>query len=504
MTNKRKTQPAAFEMYGMPRQALAHVLPNMSMPPEAAAIYNAVREPSGPANDDKVDPKDCSDDDLQRDLRTVETTMDRIRADAAKENRELNQREQSRIEQYQEVAATLEAELNARHPAQRRTEPDPIRNAADTRNPAQPSPQAAARHGVLLPENRANIGSVIFGSQRGDWQNTSEFFSAVRNGLPDPRLFANAIGSEGVGTDGGFIVPPEFYRGVIEQALQQSEYAVRCRVFPSPSNSIFIPMPDIQNRTTGIAGLNSQWTAESQSRTAHKMKFRAVEMKLKKLMLLAGASNELLEDGVGFEAQLRQAMSQDAAYKLDAAIVAGSGVGQPLGFLGHPSVIGVNPESGQAADSVIYQNLAAMFGRLAPECRKRATWFISPGVLTQLLFMTFPGNATQPVLLSGGQNDAAAGAPAGTIFGRPVVVTEIAPALGDDGDVVLADMTQYALLLKATAQIEYSPHVMFESDDSVWRLRLRVDGQPMWDEPITPPNVGEPSLSWAVYLTARD
>lgn len=489
----------------MKHTALSTAPAQIVMPPDAHLIFNGPTD-RVPDADLQIDLANASDDDVRQNLSDIATRASAIVEMANSEGRDNSAEEMARLQRLERMQAAADGELDRRRPV-RKTQPDSMRGSRSTAGAPQGrgrdgAPAATTRTGILLPENRGNIGQILFGNGHGTWDETNDFFVAMRNGHQDPRLF-QAGSNESTGVDGGFTVPPEFYRGIIAQALQESEYAIRARVFPSPSNNMFIPMPDVQNRTTGIAGLNAQWTAESQQRTNQTMKFRAVEMRLKKLILMAAASNELLEDGVNFETQLRTAMGQDAAYKLDAAIIGGTGVGQPLGFLGHPSVIGIEPESGQATDSVLYFNLVKMFARLAPACQKRATWFIAPSVLTQLLFMTFPGNDSLPVLLSGGQNDGAAGAPAGTIFGRPVVVTELAPTLGDAGDIVLADMSQYALLLKSTAQIEWSPHVRFDYDDSVWRLRLRVDGQPMWDAPITPPNAGEPSLSWATYLAPR-
>lgn len=491
----------------MKKSAISAALAQLAMLPNAHLIFNGPPPNLAIDADLKLDLSKASDEDLRQNISDLASRASAICEMAESEGREPSADEAARVQKLERLQAAADGELSNRRLQPRKTQPDLLPNARSTvGGPSGRSGDispSSTRNGIILPENRANVGQLIFGSSRGPWENTNDFFVAMRNGHQDPRLF-QAGNNEGTGTEGGFTVPTEFYRGIIEQALQQSEYAIRCRVFPSPSNSIFIPMPDVQNRTTGIAGLNAQWSGESQQGGLQTMKFRAVEMRLKKLMLLASASNELLEDGVNFDTQLRTAMGQDAAYKLDASIIAGSGVGQPRGFIGHASVIGIDPESGQAADTVLYMNLVKMFARLAPSCQKRATWFIAPSVLTQLLFMTFPGNDTLPVLLSGGQNDAAAGAPAGTIFGRPVVVTELSRTLGDAGDIVLADMSQYALLLKASAQIEWSPHVRFDHDDSVWRLRLRVDGQPMWDEPITPPNAGEPTLSWATYLNPRD
>ncbi|MBS4038923.1 MAG: phage major capsid protein [Hydrogenophaga sp.] len=359
---------------------------------------------------------------------------------------------------------------------------------------------ATARAG-LIPQGYRNAAAALFGNARSDWDNPEEFFRSVASGIADPRLIRDATGVSGVGVDGGFAVPVEFYRGVVEQALQVAEFAPRCRVFAATSNSLIVPMPDAKNRASGIACLTAFWTGEAQTRTAQTLKWRAVELKLHKTFIHAEASSELAEDGLGYAAQLTQHMAAATAYAIDAALLYGDGVGKPLGLIASPSAISVTPESGQAPDTIVFDNLVNLYARLMPECQKRAVWYLSPAALPQMLAMRHPGS-DHPVLLSGGQNDAAAGAPAMTIFGRPVVVTEIAPTLGDAGDLVFADFSQYALLMKSTARVEMDLGPGFARDVQSWRTIMRVGGQPLWDAPVQPYN-GGPTLSWATYLAPR-
>lgn len=503
MTNKRKTQPAAFEMYGMPRQALAHVLPNMSMPPEAAAIYNAVREPSGPANDDRVDPKDCSDDDLQRDLRTVETTMDRIRADAAKENRELNQREQSRIEQYQEVAATLEAELSARHPPQRRTEPDPIRNtASNQQRGAQPVIGLTAQGG-LLPQNAADPLRYIFGNRHSTESRfqgtTAEFLAQCRS----PALaMQNATATEGIGIDGGFAVPATLHQQVMAELMETSEFWKLCRLYPATANNVSIALPDVMNQLQNLAGYQVDWKAEASSLTSQILKWRAVNLELGKLTAMAEASSELEEDAPNYARMVELTLGADAGMRLDHALIAGNGNGgTPLGYLNADSVIEVNPESGQAADSIVWQNIVQLYSRVHAACKRRAVWVVTSEAMSQLLNMTLPNG--NPALLSGGTNDGGAGALAPRMLGRPIIESTLAPMLGDRGDIALVDFSQVALIMKNASRIDFSPHLNFDRDVLNWRLRWRVSATPIWNKVFSPRNGGL-SLSWAAVLGARD
>lgn len=343
--------------------------------------------------------------------------------------------------------------------------------------------------------------AALFGPQRSEWKNDTEFFRAAIAGTSDPRLFRNATGVESVGVDGGFSVPPGFYGGVIDAALQEAVFAPRCRVFSSPGNSLVIPMPDTLDRSGGtIAGLAANWSAENEQQPRQKMKWIAEEVKLNKTFILTEASSELVEDGVNYVEQLKRAMAESTAYLLDSAILYGNGVGKPIGLINSPGVVVASKKSGQTADTVVFENLVAMYSRLTPRAQKNGTWFISTDLMPQLLSMVFPGS-TNPVLINLFTGGAAN--PIGmTIFGRPVVTTEIAPRLGDKGDIIFADMNEYALLLKNGARIESSIHVGFDRDVVDWRLILRVGGQPLYPSPITPWN-GGPTMSWAAVLEDR-
>jgi hypothetical protein len=83
------------------------------------------------------------------------------------------------------------------------------------------------------------------------------------------------------------------------------------------------------------------------------------------------------------------------------------------------------------------------------------------------------------------------------------VSSELCSPLGDAGDIVVGDLSEYALLVRKGARIEHSDQVGFESDISHWRLSARIGGQPLNSEPIQPRGVGEPTLSPFVYLADR-
>jgi len=95
-----------------------------------------------------------------------------------------------------------------------------------------------------------------------------------------------------------------------------------------------------------------------------------------------------------------------------------------------------------------------------------------------------------------------AGAPYSTLMGRPVMVMEHAATLGDLGDLILADFSQYLLIDKGGINAAQSIHVRFLYDESVFRFIYRVDGQPIWKKALTPYK-GSNTVSPFVVLQAR-
>jgi HK97 family phage major capsid protein len=73
------------------------------------------------------------------------------------------------------------------------------------------------------------------------------------------------------------------------------------------------------------------------------------------------------------------------------------------------------------------------------------------------------------------------------ILSMPVALTEYTPALGSAGDVLLVDLSQYAVAERSRDFLS-SLHVRFIWDEQVFRSRYRVDGQPLWQQPVTPKN----------------
>jgi HK97 family phage major capsid protein len=333
----------------------------------------------------------------------------------------------------------------------------------------------------------------------GGFESAGEFFDVVKNRLHH-RAIRAATSTEGVGTDGGFLVPEQVVADLLDASLEAEVVRPRARVFPMASNLLRVVAPDWMDRSASLGGFEGSWTGEAGQATAQKIKLRTVEFKAKKVMSLAASSNEAAADGVGFEQQVTGAMQVALTYDLDEGFVRGTGAGMPLGVLNAPSTITVAAESGQSAGTIEWSNVVKMWARMHPACARNATWLCHPEAMPQLMTMRFTGSASDvPVFLPA---NAAGGAPFDTLMGRPLVLTEHASALGDVGDLILADLMQYGIGMRLDASLATSQHLGFDSDLTYWRLITRVDGAPLWDKAVTPRN-GASTLSWAVVLEAR-
>jgi HK97 family phage major capsid protein len=134
-----------------------------------------------------------------------------------------------------------------------------------------------------------------------------------------------------------------------------------------------------------------------------------------------------------------------------------------------------------------------------PRSKSNSVWFINTDVTPQLYQLSLSvGTGGMPMYMSPGSLP---NAPSGALMGRPVVETEFNATLGTVGDIVLADMSQYAWIDK-DVQAASSIHVQFLTDQVAYRFVYRCDGQPKLNAPITPYK-GPGTLSPFVALALR-
>ena len=310
--------------------------------------------------------------------------------------------------------------------------------------------------------------------------------------------------NETIASDGGFLVGTDFSTELLTRAYAMGEITSRCRRVPisGNSNSLKINGIDESSRAAGSrwGGVRGYWLAEAGALTASKPVFRQIELKLSKLGVLAYATDELLQDAAALGAIVMDAASEEIMFMTENSIINGTGAGMPLGVLNANALVTVTKETGQAATTVVAQNIIKARSRLWARSRPSSVWLINQDVEPQLHQMTLPvGTGGVPVYLPA---SGLAGGSFDTLYGRAVVPVEYCPTLGTVGDVIYADFSQYLLADKGGIQSASSIHVNFTVDETVFRFIYRVDGQPVWHTALTPAN-GVNTLSPFVVVATR-
>jgi HK97 family phage major capsid protein len=294
---------------------------------------------------------------------------------------------------------------------------------------------------------------------------------------------------ESSGTTGGYIVPPDFYRQLLAIAAEESVFRQAAFVQPMASATMQFPYLDITTAQAAgnspfFGGVIAYWTAEAQTRTETEPAFKMMELKAQELSGYSVSSNILLQDAAfGLEKFLMTLFGRAVAWYEEYAFLQGNGVGKPLGVLNAGASIISGPVAGArtTAGHLSYGDVAWMLSSLPPSSYRRAQWWISPTVVTDLLQLK--DGANRAIFISIDQG--ATKAPVWKLLNLPVNITEKLPPLGTTGDVVLADPSLYVIGDRMMLEIAASEHVNFLKNQMTWRFVERIDGRPWLDAPIT-------------------
>jgi HK97 family phage major capsid protein len=356
---------------------------------------------------------------------------------------------------------------------------------------------------IDVPVNKADAPAS---GNIGKFANFGEQLRAVYNAAQpnrpviDDRLLNTASGAnESVPSDGGFLVQTDFASELLKHAFETGILAPKCKKIPisTGANGLKINALDDSSRANGArwGGIQTYWENEADELVSSKPKFRTMDLSLKKLTGLCYATDELLQDAAALQSVITQGFAEEFGFKIDDTILNGTGSGQPLGILNSTALVTVAKETDQSA-KITVENLIKMWSRCWGRSRANAVWYINQE-LEPYLYTLQVGD--KPVYIpAGGLSEK----PYGTLFGRPVVPIEQCSAAGTVGDIILGDLSQYLLIDKGGINSASSIHVRFLYDESVFRFIYRVDGQPIWNKPITPYK-GSSTLSPFVTLAAR-
>jgi HK97 family phage major capsid protein len=335
--------------------------------------------------------------------------------------------------------------------------------------------------------------------------------ASMNGGTVDQRLAARmaptSYGSEGTGADGGFAVPPDFRAEIMQKVAGEDSLLGMTDQLTSSSNSISLPKDETTPWQTS-GGIQAYWDGEAAQLTQTKPALDQDTIKLHKLTALVPVTEELIEDAPALDTYLRRKAPEKMDFKINLAIVQGTGVGQPIGILASDSLVSVAEDASQAADTVSAMNIFNMYSRMYGPLRKGAVWLINQDVEPQLFSMTIPVKNVAGDDNVGGSvvylpANGLSSSPYATLMGRPVIPTEACNALGDQGDIILVNLKAYMTAKKTSGlRADTSIHLFFDYAMTAYRFIFRMAGQPWWKSSIARRS-GSNTLGWAVALDER-
>lgn len=401
--------------------------------------------------------------------------------------------------------AALEAEANAKKRQDEVERRQAVNNRITTAD--LPKMPAEARDTARDAKMVATFGYDNFG------QFAKDVHQAALTKRPPERFLkgfdlaqqAAATGmGEAVGSDGGFLVPPEFSSKVFARMYDADSLLARTDIYTVGRNSITFPRVDETSRATGsrAGGVQAYWTDEGSSTTATKPKIGRFTLNLHKLMAFGRATDELIEDSeTALEQFLFKHFGDEINFLVNDALINGTGAGKPLGVLSAACTVSVSKETGQSAATINATNILKMWSRMWSRSRTNAVWLINQDVEPQLYSMQIgTGVANQVVYMPPGGLSAA---PYATLMGRPVMPVEYCATLGTVGDIILVDLSQWVTAVKGGGpKSATSMHLYFDTEEMAFRTSYRLDSQPWWSAALTPYR-GSNTQSPAVTLATR-
>lgn len=320
-------------------------------------------------------------------------------------------------------------------------------------------------------------------------------------------IYTKATGQgTSVFSEGGALVPDQFIATLLEKPWAESPLLSQVQQIPiSQGNTIEIPYINETSRADGSrqGGIRVYRKAEATQYTASTTAVGRLKLHAQKLTGLVYVTDELIKfSAISIESILSRMFSREFQWKIVDEMLNGTGGMEMLGILNAACKTTVAGENGQAAKTIVAENLVNMWSRLFAEVRGGAVWLINQDCLPQLMTLTIDsGTGSTPVYLPpGGYSQS----PYGTIFGRPVLELEQCKTLGTEGDIYLAAFSEYVYSPTPSGlEGASSVHLKFDYGETAFRFELYNDGRPWWSSYITPYSGSTNYLSPFVTLAVR-
>ena len=278
--------------------------------------------------------------------------------------------------------------------------------------------QEAFERELSQPLNKPLTGRPVSGgvekekTGRASEEYKANFWNAMRSKVPLPSV-VNAL-EEGTDSEGGYLVPDEYERTLVEALEEENVFRQMAKVIRTSSGYRKIPVV----ATKGTAS----WIDEEGAYTESDDSFGQVSIGAYKVGTMIKVSEELLNDSVfDLESYIAKEFARRIGAKEEEAFFTGDGSGKPLGVLAATG----GAETGVTAASstaVTADELMDLFYSLKSPYRKKAVWVLNDSTIKAVrkLKDSTGQYLWQPSLVAGTPD---------TLLGRPVKTSAYMPVI---------------------------------------------------------------------------
>ena len=278
--------------------------------------------------------------------------------------------------------------------------------------------QEAFERELSQPLNKPLTGRPVSGgvekekTGRASEEYKANFWNAMRSKVPLPSV-VNAL-EEGTDSEGGYLVPDEYERTLVEALEEENVFRQLAKVIRTSSGDRKIPV--VATKGTG------SWIDEEGAYTESDDSFGQVSIGAYKVGTMIKVSEELLNDSVfDLESYIAKEFARRIGAKEEEAFFTGDGSGKPLGVLAATG----GAETGVTAASstaVTADELMDLFYSLKSPYRKKAVWVLNDSTIKAVrkLKDSTGQYLWQPSLVAGTPD---------TLLGRPVKTSAYMPVI---------------------------------------------------------------------------
>jgi len=319
-----------------------------------------------------------------------------------------------------------------------------------------------------LPNPAANLHSMtsVGGAHDKTGRSSAVYNTAFWNAMRKNIIVSNdlAIGTD---TQGGYLVPDEFHRRLIEALEEYNIMRRLCRVIRTSSGKLQIPV----TATRGTAA----WVDEAGKIPTSDSTFGQVTLSAYKLATMIKVSTELLNDSAfPLDSFLATDFGRRMGTLEEDAFIGGDGVKKPTGFLSSAQV-GVTADS---ATAITFDDVMDLYHSLKVPYRNRAV-FICNDLTIKVLRKLKDANGQylwQPSVVAGTPD---------TVLGRPIHVSGYMPQIAADAKIMaFGDFSFYWIADRTGRTFDRLNEFFADTDQVGFKATQRVDGRLIMPEAV--------------------